>query len=400
MIVEKLDHYGRGIIKVDKKVGFIKNALPEENIEYRITKNKKNYFYGDVTKYNTFSKGRTTPKCKYSNLCGGCQIDHMNYKSQLDYKCKKTEEILKRFGGISMKLNINYNTNTYHYRNKIVLHVIDGKLGLLREESNEIVEIDECLLVDDKINEVINKLKRINLGKVNRVTIKTGNKTNELMLIIDKKINNYEELIKLVDVLVIDDKIITKKEYITSIIGDKKYKVSSNSFFQVNEYLTKDLYTYIKDKIKGIKAKNVLDLYCGTGTIGIFISDIVDKVLGIEIVESAIEDAEFNKELNNCNNISFIKGKVEDIVEDIKDSFDTIIIDPPRAGLHKDVVNYIVNNKFKNIIYVSCDAVTMARDLERICSVYKISSIELFDMFPNTYHVESISVLERKNVEK
>ena len=392
MQIEKLDYYGRGIGRINNKITFVENALKDEIVDIKILKESKKYNEAIVKSYNTKSKSRVTPKCKYYNICGGCNISHLKEEEQEGFKDSKIKELLNRNLNIEHLDKIEY-SKFYNYRNKI---------GLYKNKSNELIEIDECLLVDDKINNVIKILKKIIKKEKNlkKATIKLGNTTNEVMLILEGKIKDYSELLNKVDVLIINDKVVSKKDYIISIIGNKKYKISKNSFFQVNQVITEKIYNEIRSNIEKINPKNVLDLYCGTGTIGIYIADLVKNVIGIEVIKDAVLDANFNKELNNIDNISFILGKVEDKIKDIKDNIDLIIVDPPRSGLDKKVIPVINKLKAKNIIYVSCNPITLVRDLKLLKDNYNIEYIKPYDMFPNTYHVESISVLERKSVEK
>ena len=401
MQIEKLDYYGRGIGRINNKITFVENALKDEIVDIKILKESKKYNEAIVKSYNTKSKIRVTPKCKYYNICGGCNISHLKEEEQEGFKDSKIKELLNRNLNIEHLDKIEY-SKFYNYRNKIVLHIKEDKLGLYKNKSNELIEIDECLLVDDKINNVIKILKKIIKKEKNlkKATIKLGNTTNEVMLILEGKIKDYSELLNKVDVLIINDKVVSKKDYIISIIGNKKYKISKNSFFQVNQVITEKIYNEIRSNIEKINPKNVLDLYCGTGTIGIYIADLVKNVIGIEVIKDAVLDANFNKELNNIDNISFILGKVEDKIKDIKDNIDLIIVDPPRSGLDKKVIPVINKLKAKNIIYVSCNPITLVRDLKLLKDNYNIEYIKPYDMFPNTYHVESISVLERKSVEK
>lgn len=395
MQIEKLDYYGRGIGRINNKITFVENALKDEIVDIKILKESKKYNEAIVKSYNTKSKSRVTPKCKYYNICGGCNISHLKEEEQEGFKDSKINELLNRNLNIECLDKIEY-SKFYNYRNKIVLHIKEDKLGLYKNKSNELIEIDECLLVDDKINNVIKILKKIIKKEKNlkKATIKLGNTTNEVMLILEGKIKDYSELLNKVDVLIINDKVVSKKDYIISIIGNKKYKISKNSFFQVNQVITEKIYNEIRSNIEKINPKNVLDLYCGTGTIGIYIADLVKNVIGIEVIKDAVLDANFNKELNNINNISFILGKVEDKIKDIKDNIDLIIVDPPRSGLDKKVIPVINKLKAKNIIYVSCNPITLVRDLKLLKDNYNIEYIKPYDMFPNTYHVECVCVLK------
>lgn len=395
MQIEKLDYYGRGIGRINNKITFVENALKDEIVDIKILKESKKYNEAIVKSYNTKSKSRVTPKCKYYNICGGCNISHLKEEEQESFKDSKINELLNRNLNIECLDKIEY-SKFYNYRNKIVLHIKEDKLGLYKNKSNELIEIDECLLVDDKINNVIKILKKIIKKEKNlkKATIKLGNITNEVMLILEGKIKDYSELLNKVDVLIINDKVVSKKDYIISIIGNKKYKISKNSFFQVNQIITEKIYNEIRSNIEKINPENVLDLYCGTGTIGIYIADLVKNVIGIEVIKDAVLDANFNKELNNINNISFILGKVEDKIKDIKDNIDLIIVDPPRSGLDKKVIPVINKLKAKNIIYVSCNPITLVRDLKLLKDNYNIEYIKPYDMFPNTYHVECVCVLK------
>ncbi len=398
MEVEKLDNYGRGIIHINNKICFVENALPTENVEIELINTKKKFQEAYAKKIENKSSMRIKPKCKYYHLCGGCHLMHMNEESQRQFKTQKVKEIIQKFIPEKIKIEPLEGNDFLYYRNKIVLHVRHNKLGFYQQKSNELVEIDSCLLVHPKINELIFLLKEYIKVEtaVTKITIKLGNDTNELMLILEGKVNNYLSLLDKVTVLIINNKVVSKKDYITSIIGTKKYTIRKDSFFQVNRYVTKLLYDEILKNIKELNSKNVLDLYCGSGTIGIYICDYVSNVVGIEVVEDAIKDANNNKKLNKVQNIQFLLGRVEDEITKVKGNFDTIIIDPPRTGLNKVSIDLIKKIKPKNIIYVSCDVVTLSRDLTRFNDSYDINYIKPFDMFPNTYHVECVSVLTIK----
>ena len=397
MKIDKLDYYGRGILKLNNKIIFVENALKDEDVDIKIIKEKKKYNEAVVTNYNKKSDIRVTPKCKYYDICGGCNISHIKDLYQEEFKENKIKELFRNINVCEYK-KIEYN-KFYNYRYKIVLHINKDKIGLYKKRSNNLIEIDKCMLVHDKINDVIKVLKEIvkKETNLNKATIKLGNITNEVMLVLEGVINDYSELLKVVDVLIINDKKITKKDYIISNIGNMKYKISKNSFFQVNPYITEKIYNDIKSIIKKLNSKNVLDLYCGTGTIGIYISQLVDKIIGIEVVNDAIVDARYNRKINNIDNISFILGKVEDKINNTYKDIDTVIVDPPRSGLDKNVIEVINKLEVKNIIYVSCNPNTLVRDIELLKDNYNIDYIKPYDMFPNTYHVECLSLLSRKS---
>lgn len=398
--VEKLDDFGRGIINVDNKICFVKNALPTEEININITKEKKKYLEANVENYLKESHNRIAAKCKYYGICGGCQLEHMKIEDENQYKKRKVEDILEKFAFQKIKIaKINYGRE-YNYRNKITLHVQEGKLCLLKEDSNDYVEIDKCLLVDEKINVVISKLKAlVTLEKgIKTIMIRIGNYTNQIMIDISGQVNNENVFLPLADSIIINNKSIKNNE-ITSTILDYKYYVSNKSFFQVNKEVVEMLYSKIISVVKDKKAKKVLDLYCGVGTISLSISKYVNNVIGVELVEDAIKNANQNKELNKIKNVEFICGKAEDIITRQKFDCDTIIVDPPRKGIDKRAIDVLNNSSAKNIIYVSCDPITLARDINRLNN-YEVMEVELFNMFPRTYHVECVSVLHRKSLEK
>ena len=395
MKIEKLDYYGRGISRSSGKVYFIENALKDEDVSITLLKEKKKYCEAKLKEISNISKDRTEAKCKYYNVCGGCQLMHIKEEKQEEFKKEKVEEILKKFLKYNKDVNDIVFSKNFNYRNKVVLHIKDNKLGFYKNKTNELIEIDKCLLLNPVINDLISYLKKyIELKDIEKITIKVGNKTNEVMLIIDGSIAYYQNLLEIVDVLIINEKVMTTKDYITSYIGNKKYIIKRNSFFQVNYDISTRMYDKVKDVIVKEKSKNVLDLYCGTGTIGIYISDVVSKITGIEVVSDAIEAANINKKINNVGNIEFILGKVEDKLDFISNNnIDTVIVDPPRSGLHKKVIPILEKISPKTIIYVSCDPITMARDINLLSNNYELVEVTPYDMFPNTYHVECVAVM-------
>lgn len=400
--IESLDHHGRGITKIDNKISFIENALPGEIVEVNITKNKKKYLEGNVKKYIKYSKNRVTAPCKYYNFCGGCNIMHLKYADQLKFKENKVKNILKKYLNKDIKINpIVKSDNVIHYRNKVTFHVKED-IGYYETDSNNLIKIDNCILAEKKIFDIFKYLKLLKLNNINKLTLRTNN--NKIMLIIESSTNN----ININNIKEYFDSIYLKynNKYI-HLYGDKEikmnlenylYLISPDSFFQVNKNVTIKLYNLIKSHID--KNECVLDLYCGTGSIGIFISDKCSKVLGIEINKYAINNAMINKEINNIHNIDFICNDSGKATEKLNFNPDVIIIDPPRNGLNIQTINNILKYNSKKIIYVSCDPMTLVRDLKVFSDLYEIASITPFDMFPNTHHVESVSILQRRKIKK
>ncbi len=388
MYIERLDDYGRGITYVDNKITFVYDALIGEEVEIKIVKNKKKYNEAIVTNYLKKSNNRCIPKCPYFNKCGGCNLLHMDYESQLKFKINKVNNILKKFGNIDFKITKIEKTNNYFYRNKITLH----KLGYYSTNSNDVIKIDECLIADSKINKIIKEIKE--LENIEETIIRCSKNSSMLVF----KTNSFIDVKDIdVDNIVVDKdnylKVLKGEEYIKEQLGDLEFIISPNSFFQVNTEGALKLYNKVLEFSELKKDENVLDLFCGTGTIGIFLSRFCNSVIGIEINKLAVDDAIKNKKLNHIDNIDFICDDASNVnVQNI----DVVVVDPPRSGLNKKIINYLINIKAKKIVYVSCDPITLARDLKELNNFYDIKNIELVDMFPNTYHVECVCVLNLK----
>ena len=383
--IENLDHFGRGIAKVNNMPIFVENSLIGEEVEIIITKEKKNYMEGIVSKYLKVSPLRVESKCLYYDKCGGCDLLHLSYEEQLKYKENKVKEIIKKFSGLDC-VNKIVGGKQFNYRNKITLQV-NKKIGYFKKKTNDIIPIDNCLLVDDRINEIINELKQVDVSKVNKIVIRVTNL--ESMVVFYGDIINKINLN--VDTIVVNDKIIKGNGYIKEEINGLNFIISPTSFFQVNNIGMINIYNKVLDYIDG---GNVLDLYCGTGTIGIYVSKKANNVLGIELNKEAIKDAQINKKLNNIKNIDFISGDVGIILSKNNFKADIVIVDPPRAGLDSNSINNIIKIKPNKIIYVSCDPVTLARDLNILKEHYDVLEITPFDMFGNTYHVECVCLLK------
>ena len=229
--------------------------------------------------------------------------------------------------------------------------------------------------------------------------IKSSNNEDKIMVSINGEINNKEELISKCDVVIINGEYLSNEKRIITNINKIQYQESIDSFFQINKTLTEELYEEIKNSLKEKDINNALDLYCGTGSITIYISDYCKKIIGIDYNKSNIEDAIINKELNQKDNIEFICDKVENRIDSFTD-IDLIIVDPPRSGLDKKTIDNIIKIAPKQIIYVSCEPITLARDLNSLQELYKVIKVKPFNMFPRTYHVETVSVLCRKTIEK
>lgn len=394
--IESLDHLGRGITKIDNKITFVKNALPGEIVELKIENEKKNYIEAYVDKYIKKSDDRICPKCKYYNDCGGCNIMHLNYNKQLEFKQSKIENIINKYLGSNIKINkIVPSDLEYEYRNKVTFQINNG-IGFFENESNKLIEIDNCIISNKLINNSITYLKKLNLKNINKIICRVAD--NKLMIIVDTNDKNLDtsmlEEISDSIYLKLDDNYINVygSKYIYESIDNYTYAISPDSFFQINITTCKKLYNRIKENVG--KGKNILDLYCGTGSIGIFVSDD-NNVIGIEKNKFAILDANKNKKINNLNNINFICGDSGKELKKLNFKPDIVIVDPPRSGLNSETINNILNINPKEIVYVSCDPMTLVRDLKILNKYYDIIEITPFDMFPNTHHIESLVYLKK-----
>lgn len=400
--VTKLDHQGRGIAKINDKIIFIPNALPEETVDVDIILEKKKYYEGIIKETINASDKRIKSICPYFEECGGCQFLNMNYQDSLDYKQNKVEEIMNKYLGIKIKINnIVACDNNLYYRNKTTFQV-KNDIGFFKEKTNTLIPVDKCYISDIKINDIYKAIKdNINLTNVKQVIIRATKNTLESMAIF--KTSNYIDNKKIIDILkkkvdsiYINDELIYGKGKIIENLCNKNFYISPSSFFQVNTLQAEKLYNKAIAYADIKKEDTVLDLYCGTGTIGIVASDKAKKVIGIELNKEAIKDANENKKLNNINNIEFYAGDVGKILNKNNYKPDIIIVDPPRVGLDSLALSQILNIRPKKLVYVSCDLMTLARDLKLLSNDYDILELTPVDMFPYTAHVESVCALKLK----
>ena len=388
MKIVKMDNKARGITYNNNKIVFVNNALIDEDVDIKITLDKKRYSIADVKKYNIKSCDRIKPKCKYFGFCGGCNLQHLSYENQLKYKLDYLNDMFKP---LNVKISKITKSDEFYYRNKITLKV-NNKIGFYEINSNNIVEVDNCIIADKNLKDKIDILKKLDTNSINEIILKSFN--DKTMIVINSKTDKIKiDVIKdYFDTIYINNKLVYGNRMIATI-DNIKYFIAPNAFFQVNLKVARKMFKHIKNTCIKYNAKNILDMYCGCGSISLYISDICNKVLGVEINEQSIKDAIENKKINDIRNVEFICDTTDNIEK--FDDFDTIILDPPRSGLSRNLINNILNSKINNIIYVSCDPVTLKRDLQSLSSNYNIREIEAFDMFPQTYHVECISVLEK-----
>lgn len=396
--IENLDHFGYGIAHINNKVIFIKNALPSEIVDIEITEDKKSFSKARVINFKKISKERIDSTCPFFNECGGCQFLSLEYAKTLEYKKQKALELLE-------KNKINYqgeievikNCKPLNYRNKVSLKIINGDIGYFEESTHTLVKINNCLVANNSINKIIENYNLLNIKNGN-LTIRV-NSNDEVLLIINSPEEKYNiELAKLKEIakligIVYNNKTIYGQDFFYERINGMLLKVSFDSFFQVNPYITKELLELVTDNITD---GTVLDLYGGVGILGLTASKKAGEVISVEIIPNAILNGIENAKLNHRDNIKFLLGDVAKTVNKLNKKFDTIIVDPPRKGLDKKTINFLKEQKAKEIIYVSCNVNTLIRDLKELEELYNIKTYKILDMFSYSYHMENFVVLIRK----
>ena len=446
LTITDLGSSGEGIGKVDGFTLFVKDALIGDEVEAKIIKMKKNYGYGRLMNILSPSPARVEARCPQARACGGCQIQPLDYAKQLEYKENKVRELLERVGKVEdyvMEPIIGME-DPWYYRNKAQFPVGTSKEGAIvtgfyAGRTHSIVPVQECFIqhpLNEQLMEIVrqwmNEYKITaydevkQTGLVRHIFTRIGKYTGEVMvcLVINgKKIPKQDELIERLKVVegmtsiclninrentnVILGKTVKclwGQPYITDKIGDIAYRISPLSFFQVNPIQTQRLYGTALEYAGLTGNETVWDLYCGIGTISLFLAKAAKKVCGVEIVPEAIEDAKQNAVLNGIENADFFVGKAEDVLPQQYAQngvyADVIVVDPPRKGCDEKLLQCMVSMAPKKIVYVSCDPATLARDLNFLeANGYKVQKVRCTDMFPHSTHVETVVLLSREKAD-
>ena len=367
------DNIGNGISKIDNFVIFINNALKGEILDIEITKINKHYAVGKILNIVKKNNKRIEVVCKYYNSCGGCNFLHTTYENEIENKINYLEKLFQT------KINYLNNSSNLNYRNKVTLHVDNGVLGYYNDKTHNLCEIDYCYLLNDKINDKIKEIKKYNLKDITEIMIRCI--SNKIMINITTNNENIDLKNIECDCLYINNKYVKGEKYLIDIIDNIKYSIYPNSFYQVNNEVMKFIYDKAKEYIES--DDTLLDLYCGTGTIGIYLKDNFKHITGLEINTSSIENAKINIEYI-CDDAKNIKGK-----------FDAIIVDPPRIGLSNQVIEYLNKSNSKKLVYISCNPNTLKRDINKLNN-YNLEEISSSSMFPRTKHIECVCKLVRK----
>lgn len=443
LTIEDLGIDGEGIGKADGMALFVKDAVVGDRIRAKIMKMKKNYGYVRLLEVLEPSPVRCTPRCEFARQCGGCQLQAMTYEAQLDFKAKKVWNHLTRIGGLTDLAvpEIIGMEDPWRYRNKAQFPFGTDKegnvvTGFYAARSHNIIPCTECWLGVEENREILEKilahLKKFRIpayeektgkGLLRHVLIRKGFTTGEVMvcLILNGKImpkmeQLVESLREIPGMTSITINVNTKntnvimgtemisvwgRDYITDYIGNIKYQISPLSFYQVNPVQTRKLYETALEYADLKGNETVWDLYCGIGTISLFLAQKAGKVYGVEIVPEAIADAKVNAKLNGITNAEFFVGKAEEVLpEKYKNEgiyADVIVVDPPRKGCDPAALETMVKMQPERIVYVSCDSATLARDVKWLGEHgYEVKKVKACDMFPGTVHVETVCLLSRK----
>ncbi len=424
---------GAGIVKTDDFCFFVKNVLKGEKVEFVITALKKNYGYGHLLQVMDASYERVEPVCALFKQCGGCSIQHFSAKEQAEFKTERVKECFRQIAHLDVEVfPILSAKDPLHYRNKVQIPFGKNKEGQLtsgfyRAHSHDIVDCKECHVqseVQNKIHQFLyEELKELEIADdIRHVLIKHAFNTNEVMIVLIARKQDLFQINRLVekivahfdcvksvilnindrnDNVILGDKevLLFGKESIQDRCGEYFFNISSKSFYQINSMQTEILYEKAIEYAQLTGNETVLDLYCGIGTIGIFASKYAKKVLGVEIVEEAIENAKVNAKLNGIKNIEFICGDAGKIAGDLvrqQMQPDVIIVDPPRKGLDQRGIEAIVTMAPARLVYVSCNPATLARDCALLSEKgYQVEEVQPVDMFPMTSHVETVVQLSQ-----
>ncbi|MBC1318071.1 23S rRNA (uracil(1939)-C(5))-methyltransferase RlmD [Listeria booriae] len=442
VVFEDLTHDGNAVAKIDGYPIFVPQGLPDEIAQIKVLKTNKNYGFGKIIELTKESADRVTPPCLVYSQCGGCQLQHLSYDGQLRMKQKQVAQVMRRIGKQDVEVLPTLGMeNPWNYRNKAQVPVgfVNGRLvaGFYQQRSHQIIDMNTCLIQQEENNEVIQTARAIfakyyvepydettRKGVLRHLMTRFATTTGELMLVIvTTKLNfpnkaeilaelqqSIPELTSLVqnvntantNVIFGEQTVVLDgREYIMDTIHGISFAISARSFYQVNPEQTEILYAEAL-KLAGLTGEEtVIDAYCGIGSISLCLAKEAKHVYGVEIVPQAIEDARANAKLNKMDNVTFAVGKAEEVIPDwFKQGIkaDVLVVDPPRKGCDDALLQTILKMKPKRVVYVSCNPATLARDMLVLTEGgYEAKMVQPVDMFPQTTHVECVTVLQRQN---
>lgn len=414
--IEGLSHNGEGVARIEGKATFIPFAIPGETVDAEITEIRKTYLRARLTEVLQASPDRTEPPCPYYSQCGGCAYQHVSYPRQLQMKRKVVQDALKRIGAIEIEVEPTLGmVYPWRYRNKVEWHIgtLGGRLsmGYFRPGSRELVAVDTCLLISQEMED-ISRYLRDDLANLRvlegcGITVRQSSYDQEIMLVFSgtgvrnidyARLLNHREVASIYSLedgklqLHYGDSVLKER------IRDIDFEISPLAFFQVNPDQTKILVDKILEFGFLQPGDSLLDAYCGTGSIALNAAKLVRKVVGVENNRQAIKDAKRNAYANGITNCQFIKGACEAIVPSLDEHFDVVVLDPPRAGCQRELIDAVIKIEPQRIVYVSCNPATLARDLAIFAQIdYRVATVQPIDMFPQTSHVEVVTLLTRSS---
>ena len=442
LTIKRMGINGEGIGYYKRQAIFVSNAIVGEVVEVKITEVRDGYAYGEITKFKKVSPNRIEPRCPYYGKCGGCQLQHIDYLEQLKQKKALVEEAFEKYYDGDLKDIVVRDTigmeKPWHYRNKTQLPVRhDGEkvvTGMYAKDSNKMVFIDECLieseLISDAMKSILKYLTKANIdvynpkfrqGTLRYIVLRGFEDTKEIQatFVLTKEDKRLEKILKDVikieniksvlytinsdpkSIEIISDKVVllAGNEKINGTLGKLEFKISPNSFFQLNSSQTIKLYDEVKKAGNFTGNEKVVDLYCGIGSIGLYLADSVEKIYGVDINKANIKNAKEFALNNGIDNAEFFCGNILPHLSKFESEgykADVLIVDPPRRGMELQVLNYLQKSKIKKIIYVSCNPSTLAKNINHLQRNYKVSYIQPLDMFPNTANVETVVLLTKR----
>jgi len=439
--ISDLAYGGTSVAKVNGFVVLVYGGIPGDVVKAEITKKKANYAEAKLLQITKESELRTKPVCSHFGFCGGCTWQSLRYEEQLKFKTKHVKESLRHIGGfpdppVQDALGSDH---IFYYRNKMEYAFSPHPekkliLGLHpRKRFDLVFDLKECFLQSETANKIVDFVRtfakekalpsydhRTQSGLLRYLVIKEGKNTDMTMVnlvtykgefppvkdLCDNLFSNFPSVKSIVRninskssqiAVGEEEELLGGERTITERLGKFVFEISSNSFFQTNPRQAEKLYGIVLDMADLQGDEEVLDLYCGNGTISIFLSPAVKKVIGVEAVKETVQNARRNAELNDVSNCEFIRGEAKKVLKDFEQDKKIphlVVTDPPRAGLHPRAIKSLLNTKPRRIVYVSCNPTTLARDLKTLCEKeYKLESVQPVDMFPHTYHIESVAKL-------
>lgn len=438
MVLEDITHSGEGVGRIDNMIVFVDGGVPGDTVEIEITAIKKTYMTGKILKLIAPSGTRQEPPCPYFGRCGGCQLLQVQYDAQLAIKHKIVTDALERIGGIKdVPVNAVIGMEVpYRYRNKAQFKISGKGVGFFAKRSHQIVPIEDCLTQPESCAQVIETFNALlkdgcfelydeqqHAGFLRGIVQRTNEQGENMLVIVGngKKLKHKDKILQAITeripdvrsiylnvnttrgnaVLGRENHLLLGTPQIEERIGDLSFLISPNSFFQVNTRQTKVLYDLVKRMAALTGTETLFDLYCGTGTIGLYLAREAAQVYGIEIVENAVLDAQENAERNQIENIRFIQGKSETEAPKLADEGvhpDVIVLDPPRKGCDPALLEMIKNLAVSKVVYVSCNPSTLARDLKILREYgYQVQEVQPVDLFPGTGHVETVCLMSKKD---